>query len=557
MRIKLHFTAFVLFNLSSFYLAGQNIKLTLPKSGDYVAPETFGAKGDGIADDRVALQAAFNAAQTTILLSGNYKISGPLIVPSNKKIIGQQSTITAPNRSFFDAIIIKGSKNIFIEGLTIKANDGENAFDKAIYIIDGKNIVIANCTISNIGVESSKLEYGFGILVSGSFKASPSGNFGSENIKILNNTISNIKGYGNARGDFVCIQHSSQVIIENNYFNKCSRQGIAIADFATDIKISNNFILNTYLDGIDIEPDSPKSITGHISIKNNTIRNFGCKPKFTIGIQSYGIDCHANQSNIDIEGNQIFASSDSSLAGINCQSDSYYIRIVNNSITGNNVLKKGISLYSGSGAKSLIIANNIITGFKEYGIDSYKNGTITIIGNQLESTIGIIGIKSNESECIISNNFITISSNSPNVLGLAVFQSGIKRIQNNVVKINSGIAYQFVVSKGFYSTGSLFSDNSAINLGKGKIAYSIETADFAPDFQFINNYSDSSFPKKVLPEHFAIISENGISPPSSGYYVKGSKIYNLIPIENGYTGWICINSGSPGTWKPFGKIAPQ
>jgi hypothetical protein len=479
-----------------------------------------------------------------------------LTIPSNKKIIGQQSTITAPNRSFFDAIIIKGSKNIYIEGLTIKANDGENAFDKAIYILDGKNIVIANCTISNIGTESRKPEYGFGILISGSSKASPSGNLGSENIKILNNTISNIKGHGNARGDFVCIQHSSQVIIENNYFNKCSRQGIAIADFATDIKIGNNFILNTYLAGIDIEPDAPKAITGFINIKNNTIRNFGCKPRHTTGIQLYGIDCHGNQSNIDIEGNQIIANSDSSLAGINCQADSYQIRITNNFINGNNVLKKGISLYSGSGAKNLIIANNTIIGFKEYGIDSYKNGILTITGNQVESSIGTTGIKSNESESIISNNFITLLSNSPEVCGLAVLQSGLKRVQNNVVKVNNGKAYQFMVSNGFLSSGSLFSDNAAINLGRGRVAYLIETGALAPGFQFVNNYSDSTFLTRVSPEYLTIISINGLAPPSTGYYVKGSKVYNIAPTDNGYVGWICLRSGTPGIWKPFGSIMP-
>jgi len=536
---------------------GQNSYKAIPKLGDVVTPEMFGAKGDGLSDDRIALQAALDAKQAIISLSGNYKISGSLNIPSNKKIFGQQSIISAQNGKFFDALVIKGGKNIYIDGLTIQAKDAENAFDKAIYIIDGKNIVISNCIINNIGKASNVSESGFGILVSGSKKSAPTGNFGSENVKILNNTITNIKGFGMARGDFICIQYASQVLIENNYLNNCSRQGIAITDFATDIKISNNFILNSSLAGIDIEPDYEKTITAHITIRNNTIRNFGCKPKLAAGVQLFGIDCHGNQSDIDIEGNQIIAENDSSIAGINCQADSYNIRISNNLIEGNNILKKGILLYSGSGAKNLIISGNIIRGFKDYGIDSYQNGSMTIIGNQIESSIALTGIKANETDAIISNNIITISNNDKNVCGISVLQSGFKKLHNNVVKVRNGKAYQIMVNSEFQSIGSHFSDNSAINLGNGMIAYAIEAGTLTPGFLFVNNYSDPSFLKSTVPEAFSITSVNGTSPPSSGYHVKGSRVRNVNPSAKSYLGWICIDSGTPGIWKPFGSILPD
>ena len=43
-------------------------------------------------------------------------------------------------------------------------------------------------------------------------------------------------------------------------------------------------------------------------------------------------------------------------------------------------------------------------------------------------------------------------------------------------------------------------------------------------------------------------------PPIYGYWEKGSKVYNTNPNVGGYVGWICVESGSSGTWKPFGAI---
>lgn len=43
-------------------------------------------------------------------------------------------------------------------------------------------------------------------------------------------------------------------------------------------------------------------------------------------------------------------------------------------------------------------------------------------------------------------------------------------------------------------------------------------------------------------------------PPIYGYWAKGSKVYNTEPSVGSYVGWICIESGNSGIWKPFGAI---
>lgn len=44
------------------------------------------------------------------------------------------------------------------------------------------------------------------------------------------------------------------------------------------------------------------------------------------------------------------------------------------------------------------------------------------------------------------------------------------------------------------------------------------------------------------------------SYPTSGSYNEGDIVWNIQPRMNTYVGWICIQSGSPGLWSPFGKI---
>lgn len=42
--------------------------------------------------------------------------------------------------------------------------------------------------------------------------------------------------------------------------------------------------------------------------------------------------------------------------------------------------------------------------------------------------------------------------------------------------------------------------------------------------------------------------------PLTGNHNQGDIVYDTNPVAGGYMGWVCVTSGSPGTWKRFGKI---
>lgn len=48
--------------------------------------------------------------------------------------------------------------------------------------------------------------------------------------------------------------------------------------------------------------------------------------------------------------------------------------------------------------------------------------------------------------------------------------------------------------------------------------------------------------------------EVGDNAPKIGLYNKGDIVWSDNPKPNGNLGWICIRSGAPGEWKPFGMI---
>lgn len=49
----------------------------------------------------------------------------------------------------------------------------------------------------------------------------------------------------------------------------------------------------------------------------------------------------------------------------------------------------------------------------------------------------------------------------------------------------------------------------------------------------------------------------GSSIPVSGDFTKGDICWNSTPTPDNYVGWICVESGAPGSWLPFGMIARQ
>ena len=47
---------------------------------------------------------------------------------------------------------------------------------------------------------------------------------------------------------------------------------------------------------------------------------------------------------------------------------------------------------------------------------------------------------------------------------------------------------------------------------------------------------------------------NGSGTPTSGAFRQGDIVWNDSPAPTSYVGWVCVKTGTPGDWRPFGQI---
>jgi polygalacturonase len=98
----------------------------LPQLSHSVSPLSYGAKGDGVNDDTAAFQAAVNA-DDVLIPPGTYKISGQVLVPSNRNIQCQRlATVLINPQTHTDGnaiFVIRGSQNWSISNCTLQGTN--------------------------------------------------------------------------------------------------------------------------------------------------------------------------------------------------------------------------------------------------------------------------------------------------------------------------------------------------------------------------------------------------------------------------------------------------
>lgn len=283
----------------------------------------FGAKGDFIHDDTKAIQSCFNELQKkgegiVYFPKGVYKISRTdkpgkaycLLGIDNISIIGESRKgsiikLAQQQKNFTRMLVFEGNKNVKIENITFDGNvssqvnpEKPNEHLGGIFIDHSSNVNISNANFVNTG--------GDGIGIRG--------------VKVP----------------------SSNINIQNCYFNKNQRNGITLGSGFKDILIENNFFGKDIDDSpIDSEPEN--GIAKNVKIYDNVI--------YTPTLLTLGGNKRCVGSNFDIRNNKLY----------NCsvfihKADSLYFK--NNTIKINKSKRAAIT-FLGSNT-NVFIENNII-----------------------------------------------------------------------------------------------------------------------------------------------------------------------------------------------------
>ena len=227
-------------------------------------PEWFNAKGDGVSDDRDAINNAV-------------KVSKKVVFDGSKTyaLLAYKDDIIADKHS---GIIVKDDTILEGNQCTLKVINYNNLGYNAICCYDVSNVSIRNFNV--IGdrtkeTESSKNEYGYGI-----------GIHGSSNITISNCYTCNCMGDGiyiasknNNTGDEF---NSKHIIIQNCKSEKNYRNALSLI-CCEDVKIYNSeFINKDYYTTIDLEPNHNYESIKNVVFDSCIILNETKTPSFTL-----------------------------------------------------------------------------------------------------------------------------------------------------------------------------------------------------------------------------------------------------------------------------------
>lgn len=120
---------------------------------DFVTPEMYGAKADGVIDDTLAFKNMLAGGNKVVFLSPKtYKLSGVINVYSNTIIYGNNAIINSNTAVFMTgeegdyAYGYEGTKNVLIRDLTLDIN---YARTDHIIMAHSENIKLYNCTLKN------------------------------------------------------------------------------------------------------------------------------------------------------------------------------------------------------------------------------------------------------------------------------------------------------------------------------------------------------------------------------------------------------------------------
>ena len=333
------------------------------KINDLVSVKDFGAVGDGVTDDTVAIQAAVNASPNIYLPSGNYLIRYITFPSTFKLIYGDDGAtyITASGTiganepiMYFDSC-----NNFEIRDFIMSVNSTTYSTNMSIWIDSCTNGQVKNINFSDAGRMAVYLTGSGNVLVENLIvykygQAAVSTDTSVNNSQI---TYRNIRSAWAGSGPpALGITNGSYHLVENCFIvGPLNGFGISLVG-TDDSKILNNTVLPSLLEGIQITDGSRNLISGN-------------EVYCTLGHRDFGISIFSQTENINfnkITNNLIFGSGGPGI-GISASNTpsvySCYLNTVSDNLIVNpcqyiTVAPCAIELLGGATCTGNIVQNN-------------------------------------------------------------------------------------------------------------------------------------------------------------------------------------------------------
>lgn len=529
----------------------------------HVFPEWWGAVGDGVAVDEVALQAAVNAYAGNngiVLLTRNYRVARTVWLKDNVELRG--GTITVSSAGVIGAL----------EGPSLTDNYPINA---ALQIQSKKNVTVSNVKFvgagATVGANSANMIYIDYFYASG-------GGTGSENIKIIGNTFDRPTRFGvyalNFGGRNFNIS-GNQFILEG-----CASTTLPVYGSQEGVSAGVNLLY-------DNANGNAAAIHGLV-FSDNTFYIDGSSQTYH-GI-AYKIQGPHEAS---ITGNTVYRSGANAVTDHASSMSTIYVEdsTVTGNVFGSNVAN--ITSISWEGCRNTTAYGNV--AYLTHKIVPYIRGAYSrtpdnfvLDGSRGSSSATLLlGINYVQTTAEMSNVTVRnfrgevynyLWSGSSNVViedseitryRLTNTTCGPITLRRNTIYAHSGESYEINLTNvtayrnifvghasagsGYYTTniynsnlrGNTFTKPSVISTGYIKVRSGSTTSQVIemPE-SFVDGFSRYAYYNGTGTYNKSTIDE---AAPAGATWLQGDTVWNTVPASGGYSAWTCTAQGTLGT----------
>ena len=342
----------------------------------------------------------------------------------------------------------------------------------------------------------------------------------------------------------------TNVIVTGNLVTGTTQGGI-ITQGSQNVAVTCNTI-HDLVNEHGLYPDTGLSA---VVVSGNVIRNTG-RHGTGIKVQLYdGFGLDAN--NINITGNSVYSSGNTAICVINTaplpQRATSAV-----SVTGNSVYAAGQDGISLRYVRGAAVCGNSVYSSGRHGYEFIGCGGVTGTGNTTMNAeeCGIFDAASGDMT-YVGNTIINPGAGLRGVdyqVGIFVQDGTEHFIASNVVRGTESMSYAMWIAQGGESLTVI--DNAlsggaepSLRLHGGQIRFLLPgpMSSAQGDDAIYNLPSDLQ--RGTMPGELF-----GAAAPTSGTWRQGSRVHSLYPAPGGPMGWVCVNGGSPGGWRPFGRV---
>ena len=236
------------------------------KLQDVVSVKDFGAVGDGVTDDTVAIQAAINAAsgRTLFFPNGNVYLSEKISLISNLTISGYGATIKLKDNTNDTMLEGASIQNVKVLGLTLNGNKANQTILGpliGLYFQDCTDVTVRDCEVYDvygIGMGHNCVHYFVstknivhdcadnGFDFNGDFYTVPRTNQGLLDVHVSHNTSYN----NGVDGIFFGHGRANNCVIHGNICSSNAGEGLHLGEASSSLAVGVDWKNNTISDNI-------------------------------------------------------------------------------------------------------------------------------------------------------------------------------------------------------------------------------------------------------------------------------------------------------------------